>query len=508
VQTLLSFKGKGAITMKSKVNFITLSIMLSVVCVFAADWPQYYGPKRDATSTEKGILRTWPKEGPKVLWTAPVNIGYGGPVVSGGKVYLLDRDDKVGDNLRCLDLSSGKEIWNFDYAGPGSFNHPGSRSVPTVDGNYVYTCGQLGDLYCINTSTHKPVWHKNVWTDFGGGASVPASGPPGGGAPGGNRAGAPGGDRGGAPGGDRAAGAPPSGGSGPGGDRAGGAPPSGGAPGGGMTGGNSELPRWGITQNPLIYGNLLIVASQTSQAGVVAYDKLTGEIKWKSPALSGATGYVTPSIVKIGADDHLVMIMASQGFGRNASGGSVNGLDPRSGKVLWTYSGWQCSIPIPHAVDAGEGRILITGAYSAGSAMIKVEKRSDGSFGVTELFKNPDFGAHTQPPILYKDNFYTQYTINERSDGLVCMGMDGKVRWKTGDNPLFNKGGMILVDGLLLATDGNKMVYVIDPDPSGFKPLASVELLDQGENWAPLALVDGKLLIRDQKLLKCLKVTP
>jgi outer membrane protein assembly factor BamB len=422
--------------MRAKMKLMTLIVTLSVVCAFAADWPGYFGPKRDSTSTEKGILRTWPKEGPKVLWTVPVGIGFGGPAVSGGKVYLLDRDDKVGDNLRCFDLSNGKELWNFAYDAPGRFDHPGSRSTPAVDGKNVYTCGTLGDLYCINTSTHKPVWNKNIWKDFGG----------------------------------------------------------------------NQLPRWAITQNPLIYGNLVIVAPQTSQASVVAYDKLTGEVKWKSPALSGGVGYVSPSIVKVGGDDHLVMMMAGIGFGRSASGGSVNGLDPLSGKVLWTYGNWQCGIPVPHAVDAGEGRVLITGGYSAGAALIKVQKKEDGSYGVTELFKNINFGAHTQPPILYKNHFYAQYTINERSDGLVCMSMDGQIKWKTGDEPAFNKGGAILADGLLLSTDGNKMLYLIEPDPSGFKPLASAELLDQGENWAPIALVDGKLLIRDQKNLKCVAV--
>ncbi len=87
------------------------------------------------------------------------------------------------------------------------------------------------------------------------------------------------------------------------------------------------------------------------------------------------------------------------------------------------------------------------------------------------------------------------------------MGMDGQVKWKTGEDPLFNKGGAILADGVLLATDGNTMIYLIDPDPSGFKPLASAVLLEPGENWAPLALVDGRLLIRDQKTLKCLAVS-
>jgi len=439
--------------MKARVRLTTLIVTLFVACAFAEDWPQYYGPKRDGTSTEKGLLRTWPREGPKVLWTAPVRIGYGGPAASGGKVYLLDRDDKVGDNLRCFDLSNGKELWNFSYAAPGRFDHPGSRSTPTVDGDNVYTCGPLGDLYCVNTSTHKPAWHKNIWKDFGG----------------------------------------------------------------------DQLPKWAITQNPLVYRNLLIVASQAPQAGVVAYDKLTGELKWKSAALSGNVGflnrqigwllglsgnvgYVSPSIVKVGGDDHLVMITAAMGVGRSASGGSVNGIDPLSGKLLWTYSNWQCMIPVPHAVDAGGGRVLITGGYRAGSAMIKVEKKADGSYGVTELFKTADFGSHTQPPILYRDHFYANYTINERSDGLVCMSMDGKVRWKTGEDPAFVRGGSILADGLLLSTDGNTMLYLIEPDPSGFKPLASAELLEQGENWAPLALVDGKLLIRDQKNLKCLQV--
>ena len=138
--------------------------------------------------------------------------------------------------------------------------------------------------------------------------------------------------------------------------------------------------------------------------------------------------------------------------------------------------------------------------------MIKVEKKADGSYGVTELFKNPDFGSHTQPPILYNGHFYAQYTTNERSDGLVSMSMDGKVNWRTGEEPPFVRGGAVLADGLLLATDGNTMVYLIEPSPAAFKPLASAVLLDPGENWAPLALADGKLLIRDHKNLKCLVV--
>jgi outer membrane protein assembly factor BamB len=202
------------------------------------------------------------------------------------------------------------------------------------------------------------------------------------------------------------------------------------------------------------------------------------------------------------------MISASGGRrGEGGSGGKVVGIDPLTGGILWEYSNWQCRIPVPSAVDAGEGRVLITGGYRAGAAMIKAEKKADGSYGVTELYKTVEFGAHTKPPILYNGYFYIQYSTNDRKDGMVCMSLDGQIQWKTGTSPVFDKGSSILADGLLLSTDGRRSLYLIEPDPSAFKPLASVRLLEGNQNWAPLALADGKLLIRDQNHLKCLSVT-
>jgi hypothetical protein len=95
--------------MHAKALIVALIASASIVTARAADWPGYMGPKRDGTSTETGLLRSWPKEGPKVLWTVPLGVGFGGPAVSRGKVYLLDRDDKVGDILRVYDFATGKE---------------------------------------------------------------------------------------------------------------------------------------------------------------------------------------------------------------------------------------------------------------------------------------------------------------------------------------------------------------------------------------------------------------
>jgi outer membrane protein assembly factor BamB len=364
--------------------------------------------------------------------------GFGGPAVSGGMVYVLDRKESKGDVLRCFRLEDGEPVWSFEYDAPGETSFRGSRSVPAVDGDHVYTCGPFGDVYCFDRNTHRPVWNKNVWKAFGGGDRVPT---------------------------------------------------------------------WAVSQNPLVYDNLLILASQTERAGVVAYAKQTGNVAWTSTALPGRVGYVSPTIVSINGRGHLVMISAGPRpeAPESSQPGAVLGLDPQNGETLWSYGGWQCKIPVPNVTAIGDGRLFITGGYQAGSAMIRVEEQG-GAFHVKELYKTDEFGTHAHPPVLFENHLYGHCSNNETRDGLVCMDLDGNVKWRTKRSPNFDKGGAILADGLLLTCDGNRAIYLIQPSPDGFKPLAHAELLETRMSWAPLALSDGKLLVRDQSQMKCLAV--
>jgi outer membrane protein assembly factor BamB len=449
-------------------KLIILALILTFgTIVYAQDWPQFLGPEGNSTSPQKNLLRSWPENGPEVLWSVNVNIGYGGPVIKNGKAYLLDRENKYGDHLRCFDMTTGDELWKYSYESPGEVEFPGSRSVPAVDDNYVYSCGQNGELYCIDINTHQPVWKKNVWTDFGG---EPAK-----------------------EGEDHFA---------------------------GLAGG-THFPMWGIVQCPLIYGDLLIVASQTPDAGVVAYNKLSGDVVWKTASL-GKIGYASPVIVKIDGEDQVVMVTASSGgFGGGESEpGHIVGIHPQNGNILWTYSNWSCWIPSSNVYDAGENKLLIAGGYRSGAAMIQIEKNGD-EHKVNELFKTAEFGEHTKPPLSVNGYFYAQFSNNETRDGLVCMNADGEIMWKTKRDPVFNKGSMILADDLILATDGETTLYLIEPDPAGYKQLASASILKESgitgneriigmvgtnQNWAPIALADGKLLIKGQRQMVCLKV--
>lgn len=420
----------------------------------AGDWPQYLGPDRNAVSSETGLLAEWPESGPETLWSFPLEEGYGAPAVSEGKVFLLDRIDGRQDVLRCIDIETGKELWKFAYDADGNFGKPGSRSVPCISGNRVYTCGPLGDIYCIDITTHQPVWNKSLTKGFGNPASL----------------------------------------------------------------------NWGFGQNPLIYNDMLIVAPMTDTVGIAALNPETGDVIWTSDALPGRPSYVSPCIVSIDGEEHLVMISATNERSRgrrrdrsnetqnqdtaasDANKGAIIGFDPTTGKALWKYTGWQCNIPIPNVVEIGDGRLFISGGYMAGSAMFRVSK-NNGAYEVEELYTTQDFGVHCHPPVLYKNHLYGHCTTNETNDGMVCMNLDGEVQWKTGRSPVFNKGGFILVDNKIISVDGRDgYLYLIDPSPDGFKPISKAKLLEPGEIWSPLALSNGKLLIRDHTQMICVKV--
>lgn len=412
---------------------VTVSILLMTYQVSASDWPQYLGPDRNAVSGEKGLLRSWPAEGPKVLWTVPLGEGFGGPAISEGKVYVYDRVDDKTNILRCVDIMTGKEEWTFSHEAPGSVSYDGSRSVPTIDDNRIFICDLFGNFHCLDKNTHKVLWEKNIWTDFKG----------------------------------------------------------------------ADLPRWAIAQNPLVYQNMVIVASQTRQAGVVAYDKKNGNIIWKTPGLPGEVGYVSPKIVKIDGEDQLIMITASSRDG--STKGVVLGYNPANGTLLWTYEGWQCGIPIPNVTVISDNKLFITGGYRAGGTIMEINKKGS-VYEVKEIMHAADFSTHAHPAILYKDHLYGHCTNNDQRNGFVCMDLEGNIKWKTGNKPGFDKGGMILADDMIISSDGEKMLYLIDPDPAGFKVLAQAELLETKQAWAPLALSDGKLIVRDQKQMKCVGV--
>jgi outer membrane protein assembly factor BamB len=208
----------------------------------ADDWPQWLGPHRDSVWREDGIVEAFPEDGLQVKWRTAVALGYSGPAVAGGKVFVMDyvkqsgketnnpggRDKLEGtERVVCLDAKTGRELWKHQYERPYNISYPGGpRCTPTVDGTRVYTLGAEGNLFCLNAADGKVIWSKDFAEQYG-----------------------------------------------------------------------AKTPIWGYAAHPLVDGDLLycIVGGEGSVA--VAFDKATGKERWRALSAS-EPGYCPPTMIE------------------------------------------------------------------------------------------------------------------------------------------------------------------------------------------------------------------
>lgn len=137
------------------------------------DWPGWRGADQSDISPDTGLMKSWPREGPKLLWTYENGgKGYSSCAVVGGKFYTLGARDKK-EILICLDAATGEEVWTADVGedpekGYSTGWGAGPRSTPTVSEGFAYALGVAGDLVSVNAETGKVNWRKNLVSDFGG----------------------------------------------------------------------------------------------------------------------------------------------------------------------------------------------------------------------------------------------------------------------------------------------------------------------------------------------------
>ena len=161
--------------MKKNILRATLAVcgMLALTAARADDWSQWRGPRRDGVSREKGLLKSWPKTGPKLLWQIDdIGLGYSTPCAAGNRLYIQSNEGLNDEFVRAFDARNGKRLWSTRLGKVGNPaqqpSYPGARSTPTIDGKFLYALGSDGDLACIALATGKVVWSKSLRADFGG----------------------------------------------------------------------------------------------------------------------------------------------------------------------------------------------------------------------------------------------------------------------------------------------------------------------------------------------------
>lgn len=129
------------------------------------DWPQFRGPNRDGRSAETGLLKEWPADGPKPLWSKiDIGAGFSHVSVAKGLVYVTGLIGKEGI-LHAFTLD-GQLKWKSSYGSEYSEAHPGARTIPTVHDGLVYVISAFGKLSCFQAADGKPVWSADLFDAY------------------------------------------------------------------------------------------------------------------------------------------------------------------------------------------------------------------------------------------------------------------------------------------------------------------------------------------------------
>ncbi|HBT76963.1 MAG TPA: hypothetical protein DEB39_08560 [Planctomycetaceae bacterium] len=436
----------------------------------------------------------------RIRWGVDMGEGFAGPAVYDGCVYVLDYDmERRRDALRCLSFDDGREIWRYSYPVVVKKNHGMSRSIPAVSGRFCVSIGPMLHTACVDRITGEEIWFLDVKHRFG-----------------------------------------------------------------------VTEPEWYSGQCPLVVRNpelnngretlILAVGSPATEPSVsdavsdvaadaasdavsdpvgegdgadvpernvllLALDCETGRELWRTPNPFGWT-MTHASIMPMTLDGRETYVYCGKG--------GVLGVDGRDGRILWSSPDWMIQIATcPSPVVLPENRVFFCGGYESGSVMMRIDKRqtepgksaepgnaaataysataysataySATPYAATTLFrlKSPVFGSEQQTPIFHAGHLFG---IRQRDKSLVCLTLDGKITWDTSRGKRrFGLGPYLLADGILFILDDEGVLTLCEATPREFRPLDEQTVLSHN-GWAPMALVHGFLLLRDENRMICLDV--
>ncbi len=282
----------------SKKSILAIIIgLLFHIPAFAADWPQWRGPNRDGVWREKGIVQKFEEKQLPIRWRVKIANGYSGPTVAKGRVYITDR----------LTSPTGVErVHCFDaMTGEGIWSHTydckytRGKTVGYPNGPRAAVNINEGRAYSLGTMGHL------FCLDAAKGDDILSK------------------------------------------DL--------------YTEYKIRMPIWGIAASPLVEKGLVILQiGGRDNACLVAFDKVTGEEKWR--ALGDRASYSAPIIIEQAGKRVLVCW----------TGDSVAGLDPMTGKLHWQHPFTPSKMVLNIATPVFENGYLFVSGFYDGSLLLKV----------------------------------------------------------------------------------------------------------------------------------------
>jgi outer membrane protein assembly factor BamB len=261
----------------------------------------------------------------------------------------------------------------------------------------------------------------------------------------------------------------------------------------------TKIPPWYAGQCPLIEPDRVIVAPGGPTL-MVALDKATGETIWETsqPADEQYPMMSHSSVMPAELDGVAQYVHATLK--------GVAGVSVADGKRLWFFPRKFNLAVAPSPLVVGDRRIFMTSLYNAGSTMIQVQRDGD-QFVPEEVYSLPgnQWNSEVHTPILYKNHMFA---VGKKKRGMfTCLDLKGNVVWTSERKASFGLGSFLLADGMFFVLEGRTgMLRLIEASTTAYKELDKAQLLSGDNVWGPMALADGKLVLRDMKKMICVQV--
>jgi outer membrane protein assembly factor BamB len=258
----------------------------------------------------------------------------------------------------------------------------------------------------------------------------------------------------------------------------------------------TTIPPWYAGQCPLIEGDRVVIAPGGTSL-VAAFEKATGTPIWQTPnpqKLTMSHSSLMPAEIG-GVKQYLYCTLSS-----------VVGVAARDGQLLWSFP-WKFNVAVPTSpVAIGDGRIFLTSCYEADTVMIRVSREGE-TFRAEKVFSIPSsqWNSEVHTPIHWKEHLFA---VGKKQRGLwTCLDLDGRQVWTSEGKASFELGSYLLADGMFFVLEGKTGVLrLLRADPAGYTEVSSAHVLTGPDVWAPMALSNGQLVVRDMSKMLCLSV--
>ncbi len=267
----------------------------------------------------------------------------------------------------------------------------------------------------------------------------------------------------------------------------------------------TEIPFWNTGQCPLIDHDIAVIAP-VGNSLMIGVECKTGKVLWKTP---------NPDKWKMSHSSIIPMTYGGKKMYVYSAIGGVCGVSAEgddAGKVLWKTSEFRPNVVAPSPLILNDGKVFITAGYGVGSMMFKLEG-SGGNFSVKILQKylpTNGIASEQQTPIFYKGFIFA--ILPKDAGGLrnqfVCCSPNDceKILWTSGKEVRFGLGPYIIADGKFFILDDDGTLTIAEANTSGFVVLSKTKIMDGQDAWGPIAIADGKLIMRDSKQMICINI--